>query len=331
MLALVVNDPLAPQVLAWWAIAKPKATARLDEPEPMAASLLTAVQVFALCRIAGATKEQLETTIETRRGVILLALRRPEAGDSVVAMPVIPYFAHQKLVRFRVEIEDLKIDPDNEKTHGPENIATIRHLLRTFGWRDFLHLHGDLVNRGNGTLTAAMGLRRDALSDDPAVRATATLFPEEPGLDYSDLERGVDYDVEVDWKYAPAIDFEDDKARAAAWRISHNRSSELDVGWDWQRLQATVSGLEDDFDWGKLGWQDDLGRLLAPNYDGIGELPPHQDPGAANPDEIPDYDAEKDFYLVKIESVPPKLKDTVVASVNAALKDIDATLVARAY
>jgi hypothetical protein len=70
VLALVIHDPLAPKILAWWDVTKPRAPKKLelvgaDPPSPPAAvSILTKVQLLALCRISASTPEQIESTLE---------------------------------------------------------------------------------------------------------------------------------------------------------------------------------------------------------------------------------------------------------------------------
>ncbi|MCK9513139.1 MAG: hypothetical protein M0R28_18185 [Pigmentiphaga sp.] len=150
-------------------------------------------------------------------------------------------------------IETLQLDSKNERTHDDRNLEAIRNSLRHFGWREPIGARkgSNIVIRGNGTLLAARELAAASASDDPAVRATATLKPELPGRDYTGLQRGVDYEIEVDWALVPALRFDDDDERAAAWRVTHNRTAEL-AGWDVDALAETISEYSD-FAWDDVG------------------------------------------------------------------------------
>lgn len=53
---------------------------------------------------------------------------------------------------------------------------------------------------------------------------------------------------------------------------------------------------------------------------------------SVDPDQIDPYDPDTDFFVIKIENVPPGWKEEAVAMVNETLRGVgDGTLVAKAY
>jgi hypothetical protein len=65
--------------------------------------------------------------------------------------------------------------PGTRVVTATDGKITIRLVADDRGRGDQLHLRGTVVIRDNGTIQAARELRDAAASDDPDVRATATL------------------------------------------------------------------------------------------------------------------------------------------------------------
>lgn len=127
----------------------------------------------------------------------------------------------------RVPIELLREDPRNPRTHDERNIAAVASSLASFGQRKpVVALPDGTVVAGNGTLQAArrLGWRTIAVS------------------------------------YLPFSD----EARARAYAVADNRSSEL-ASWDGALLYETLTELEAaEFSPGALGFEEADLRRLAP-------------------------------------------------------------------
>lgn len=207
-----------------------------------------------------------------------------------------PYI-HPQLRALALPIDSLTPDPKNARSHDRRNLDTIKASLLRFGMRSAIvaQRQGEalVVRAGNGRLTAAQ---------------------------------------ELGWTHLPVLIFEESDNDAVAYAIVDNRSAEL-AEWDYAALDLHLSTLAGALDIGLLGWtQDEKNSLHALTLDGF-----HDAPAVGSkreevaPDAIESYDESTDFYLVKIENVPPGLKDIVVEAVNAALSRVGGGLVARAY
>jgi len=140
-----------------------------------------------------------------------------------------------KLEITRVPIEQLKSDPENARTHGARNLASIQASLSRFGQRRPLVVTKSmLVVAGNGTLAAARELGWTHLD--------VTVLP---------------------WS---------DRARSRAFAIADNRTAEL-AAWDLELLGEQLQGL-DDVDLEASGWlREEIPTLLPGPGDAPGDDP----------------------------------------------------------
>ncbi len=64
VLALVIDDPLAPRILAWWDVRKPTRALAVAGTPTTANEILSKAQLLELCRVVFASSEQVEATLE---------------------------------------------------------------------------------------------------------------------------------------------------------------------------------------------------------------------------------------------------------------------------
>jgi hypothetical protein len=211
-------------------------------------------------------------------------------------------YIHESLQHIAVPIANLTPDPKNARKHDRRNLDAIKASLDRFGMRSpiVVQRNGDtmIVRAGNGRMTAAL---------------------------------------ELGWSHLPATVFDEDDNEAVAFAVADNRTAEL-AEWDGIELMSLI----DDFDLGDHGFTtneiNDLlkGTVADPaiaSLDGADEVRAKMSGGdETDPDSIGAYNAETDYYLIKIQDVPPAVKDAVLAAVNNALGvgGYD-DLVARAY
>ena len=198
----------------------------------------------------------------------------------------------EELRQFAVPIDSLEPDPENARAHPDANREATR---------------ASLAERGQVLpITVRLANRRVMTGNNTLEEARA-----------------------LGWTHIAAIFRDYTEDQAIAWAIAHNRTAEL-AQWDYQQLAALVSE-HPDVDWGAAGF--DAGELegILAARDGVAE---HDMPDTKeiDPDDIEDYEPDQDFFLIKIENVPPAIKDAAVAALNRTLAEIgDGTLVARAY
>lgn len=197
------------------------------------------------------------------------------------------------LQQFAVPIDSIHLDPKNARLHGEPNKASIE---------------ASLAERGQ---TLPLTVR---LANSTVMTGNGTL----------DVARG------LGWTHIAAIFYDYTEQQAAAWAIAHNRTAEL-ATWDYRQLGETMA-LFEEVDWEGVGYDpNELEAIIVASQDGVAdhELPDNKD---IDPDDIDDYEPEKDFFVIKVENVPPALKESAVAALNRALAEIgDGNLVARAY
>ena len=150
----------------------------------------------------------------------------------------------------RVPIASLRFDPDNARTHSPDNVAVLKSSLERFGQRRPIVVWGDLIIAGNGTARAAKEL------------GWTELF----------VSR-----VPKDWTV--------DEARAYA--IADNRTAELSV-WNSDVLAGQLSQLADvGFDLSAIGFDPMADFDPASFLDDLDLGEPAED---EDDDEVPDPD-----------------------------------------
>ena len=117
-----------------------------------------------------------------------------------------------------IKISDLKLDPENARTHDEKNLRAIEASLNEFGQRKPIVITtANIISAGNGTVEAA---KRLGWSEISAVR-----IPE-------------------DW----------DSERIKAFALADNRTAEL-ASWNHQVLNAQLQDLKDyDFDIEVMGF-----------------------------------------------------------------------------
>jgi DNA modification methylase len=144
-----------------------------------------------------------------------MSIKRPLSAEIEETAPsvVVPDLSHiaEPLRPLAVPVTDLRLDPDNARTHSEQNLNAIRGSLVEYGQRTPLvvNLRTGFVEKGNGTLQAALSLG---------------------------------------WTHLAAIFVEDDPGRAAGYALADNRSAEL-AGWDEMKVEALLKqtdGLVDD-------------------------------------------------------------------------------------
>src|SRR5690606_3448276 len=119
---------------------------------------------------------------------------------------------------------------------------------------------------------------------------------------------------ELEYTHIPALIYEEGDDEAVAFAIADNRTAEL-AEWDFKNLSEHLAALEGVLDITDLGWSDaERDKLMVFSLDG--EVAEQQQTAAReskstpiDPDSIGSYDEAKDFYLLKIEKVPPAMKD----------------------
>lgn len=105
-----------------------------------------------------------------------------------------------------VAIKSLSLDPENARTHTPENVDAIMGSLATFGQRKPIVVYGNVVIAGNGTMAAAKQL---GWTEITVARCPA------------------------DWSYE----------QARAFSLADNRTAEL-AGWDADLLASQLIDLD---------------------------------------------------------------------------------------
>lgn len=110
-----------------------------------------------------------------------------------------------ELVPLLVPLDALKEDPDNARTHPPENIEAIRASLSRFGQTL------PLIAQRDGTLIAGNGRYSVMLADG--------------------------------WRFAAVLYVDDSKEAAASFSRTDNRTSDL-AAWDDTRLAAVLATLD---------------------------------------------------------------------------------------
>jgi DNA modification methylase len=151
-----------------------------------------------------------------------------------------------------VSVDDLTLDPANVRAHPQRNLDAMIGSLKRFGQQKPIVVDRDgVVRAGNGLLRAARLLG---------------------------------------WEHVAAYMTELDGAEATAFAIADNRTAELSE-WIPGSLSVQMQSLIDEgFDLGPLGWDDDdLKELLEGDWsdEGIGEAEPEEGDGDGL-DEIPD-------------------------------------------
>lgn len=105
-----------------------------------------------------------------------------------------------------------------------------------------------------------------------------------------------------------------------AYAIADNRTAEL-ASWDNESLLAILKSIdESEVDLAATGFDELDLQALASDWD-------IQSTGAPNED----YDEEKEFYVVKIESVLGKDKEALVEAFNTVIEEMGLKYAAKAY
>lgn len=216
-------------------------------------------------------------------------------------------YIHPQLRHMAMPIADLTPDPKNARKHGERNQAALRSSMEQFGMR------GPIIAQRTG--------------DKVIVRAGNNRMAQA---------------LKLGWTHLPVLVFDEGDQEAIAFAIADNRTAEL-AEWDYSALNSQLDAISDDYDLNDIGWNDDELSVVTMEFN---TNPTNFDDGAADvkpkivgsnkddidPDEIEDYDEEKDFFIVKVADVPPSMKEAVVEAVNDTLAGLgDGTLKAIAY
>lgn len=207
-------------------------------------------------------------------------------------------YLHPQLRPLAVPVADLTPDPNNARRRDKRAIEALKKSIKQGGFRSTIivqqNAEGELIIRaGNGRCQAMR---------------------------------------ELGYEYIPALIYQEGDEEAIAHAIADNRTAEL-AEWDFKALNENLALLEDSFSLDDLGWtEDERGELNIFTLDGQEDFPETATSSEEiDPDDVEDYEPTKDFYLVKIEKVPPDDKAEVVAVINKALADAGYGLEAKAY
>ena len=111
------------------------------------------------------------------------------------------------------------------------------------------------------------------------------------------------------WTHIAAIEFNHDESlKQWGWRIADNRTAEL-AHWDVEKLDLSLTALGEEMDLKLLGFDADDLQHLSGDWSG----------DTQDRDDIPDYDPNKETYVVKIEGIRAAHKDDIVRRVSRAL------------
>lgn len=211
-------------------------------------------------------------------------------------------YIHEPLRSLALPIEQLTLDPRNARQHTETDLKETRESLIAHGMRGIVVVQRNsdgklIVRAGNGRVQIAR---------------------------------------QLGWTHLPCVVYEEGDEEAVKFAIRHNRTGEL-AGWNGIELKSLA--VDFGFDVAEVGFTSrELDELLKGTVadPSIADLDGQVDEDveaaeAIDPDEIEDYEAEKDVYLIKVENVPPSLKDQVVEEINAVLEGLGNGLVARAY
>lgn len=134
------------------------------------------------------------------------------------------------VVRRRVRLSELYLDPANAREHKEKNIAAIIGSLREFGQVEPL-----VVQKSTGKIIGGNG------------RYTAML--------------------ELGWTETDIVELDIDDTKAVALGIALNRTGEL-AEWDYKTLASLTAALQaSGFDMEVIGWSDDdLSPILAADW-----------------------------------------------------------------
>lgn len=205
-------------------------------------------------------------------------------------------YIHDQLLPLAIPIADVELDPKNERKHDAANVASIKGSIRYFRVREPIGCvpirdedgqpTGRVrVIRGNGTLLAMRELA--------AEQATGMWDRDEAG---NVVETGAQ-----DWSMIPVLTFDDAEQVAAAYRVAHNRTSELGK-WDWGALASTIRELSESFHWTELGYEQAELDLLTQADWSPPTLPdePETPPAAAPSTEVQSDPAEAGILMLKL-------------------------------
>lgn len=141
-------------------------------------------------------------------------------------------YIHEELRAFAVPLDTVVRDPDNARDHAARSVDTIAASLAEFGQRVPI-----IVNRATRMIEAGNGRYHAA--------------------------------AQLGWTHIAAIFVDDDESRALAYSLVDNRSAEVGVEWNWQRLADQLRTLRDDMgqDLALLGWHEhEAEPLLAAEF-----------------------------------------------------------------
>lgn len=147
-----------------------------------------------------------------------MALSLKKRSDPVVEKKALPKPAKiRDLVIGYRNVEDLKVDPRNTRTHSKDQLKVLVASLQQFGWTNPILIHKNQIVAGHGRLMAA---------------------------------------IELGYKRVPTISLDDmTDTQRRAYVIADNRTAEL-AGWDTALLKSELSELVmiDKFDLAPIGF-----------------------------------------------------------------------------
>lgn len=121
-----------------------------------------------------------------------------------------------KLTTVTIELASLRLDPDNARVHGKQNLQAIESSLRRFGQQKNIVVgKGNVVIAGNGAVLAARA---------------------------------------IGWKTLEAFKTNLTAAEARAYALADNRTAEL-ATWDYEVLAKTLADLQPSLDLSEIGWE----------------------------------------------------------------------------